>query len=583
VLCVTSGWACYVLMTEGPAPPGTAGGARPTPQYLDVPDLVPARMVNAFVYCPRLFYLEWISSQFEPSVDTVEGDWVHRVTDQPTGAAPLPDAGELVAARSLLLSSERLGLVGRLDLVEGAGGGVVPVDTKKGTAPDLPEGAWESDRVQLCIQGMLLQDAGYECDHGFVYYAASRKRVRVSFDDQLRAKALSTVEQLRRVAAGGAVPEPLVDSPKCPRCSLVGICLPDEINALAKRAQRKPRRLVPSDPDPQPAYVTEPGAWVGKSGGRIEVTSSGQMLASFREIDVSQLCLYGNVQVSSQVVRDLLADGAVICWFSYGGWFTGIATGLPSKYAALRLAQYAASTGERSLVLSQAITAGKIKNSRVLLRRNARGDVTGELAALQETVSSVAQATSRESLLGIEGAAARTYFGAFPAMLSPGVLALPGSPFDFAGRNRRPPRDPVNCLLSYLYALLVKDLTVACLAVGLDPYYGFYHRPRYGRPALALDLAEEFRPLVAESVALQVVNNGEVKPSDFIVRAGGVALTPNGRKKLISAYERRLAHVATHPEFGYKVSYRRALEVQARLLGAYLLGEVPAYVPFVTR
>src|SRR5579875_282826 len=384
VLCVTSGWACYVLMTEGPAPPGTAGGARPTPQYLDVPDLVPARMVNAFVYCPRLFYLEWISSQFEPSVDTVEGDWVHRVTGQPTGAAPLPDAGELVAARSLLLSSERLGLVGRLDLVEGAGGGVVPVDTKKGTAPDLPEGAWESDRVQLCIQGMLLQDAGYECDHGFVYYAASRKRVRVSFDDQLRAKALSTVEQLRRVAAGGAVPEPLVDSPKCPRCSLVGICLPDEINALAKRAQRKPRRLVPSDPDPQPAYVTEPGAWVGKSGGRIEVTSSGQMLASFREIDASQLCLYGNVQGSSQVVRDLLADGAVICWFSYGGWFTGIATGLPSKYAALRLAQYAASTGERSLVLSQAITAGKIKNSRVLLRRNARGDVTGELAALQE-------------------------------------------------------------------------------------------------------------------------------------------------------------------------------------------------------
>ncbi|MGC8628264.1 MAG: CRISPR-associated endonuclease Cas1, partial [Acidimicrobiales bacterium] len=287
--------------------------------------------------------------------------------------------------------------------------------------------------------------------------------------------------------------------------------------------------------------------------------------------------------VSSQVVRDLLANDATICWFSYGGWFAGMATGLSSKHVALRLAQYAAGTGERALALSKAVTAGKIRNSRVLLRRNARGNVADELALLQSAVGSVAQASTRETLLGIEGAAARTYFSAFRAMLSDGVLALPGSPFDFLGRNRRPPRDAVNCLLSYLYALLVKDLTVTCEAVGLDPYFGFYHRPRYGRPALALDLAEEFRPLLAESVTIQVVNNGELKPSDFIVRAGGVALTAHGRKKLIGAYERRLGNVVTHPQFGYKVSYRRALEVQARMLGAYLLGEIPAYTPFVTR
>jgi len=570
-------------MTEQPNVEGGVGNPPTGLQDMDVPDLVPARMVNAFIYCPRLFYLEWISSQFEPSADTVEGKWVHRVTDQPTGGAPLPEEGELTAARSLLLSSERLGLVARLDLVEGEHGAVVPVDTKKGAAPDLPDGAWEADRVQLCIQGMLLQEAGYECDYGFVYYAASRRRVRVDFDSALKAAVSHTLEELRKVAAGSLAPEPLVDSPKCPRCSLVGICLPDEINVLRMRSQRKPRRLVPSDRDPQPVYVTEPGAWVGKSGGRIEVTCSGQKLASFREIDVSQLCLYGNVQVSSQVVRDLLAAEAVVCWFSYGGWFVGIATGLPSKHVALRLAQYAAATGKRSLALSQAIMAGKIRNSRVLLRRNARTDVASELSALQEAIVSVAQATNRESLLGIEGAAARTYFAAFSAMLSDDVLMLPGSPFSFAGRNRRPPRDPVNCLLSYLYALLTKDLTVTCGAVGLDPYFGFYHRPRYGRPALALDLAEEFRPLIAESVVLQVINNGEVKSSDFIVRAGGVALTSKGRKKLITAYERRLAHVVTHPEFGYKVSYRRALEVQARLLGAYLLGEVPTYAPFVTR
>jgi CRISPR-associated protein Cas1 len=155
--------------------------------------------------------------------------------------------------------------------------------------------------------------------------------------------------------------------------------------------------------------------------------------------------------------------------------------------------------------------------------------------------------------------------------------------FDFEHRNRRPPRDPVNCLLSYLYALLVKDLTAVCCGVGFDPYLGFFHKPRFGRPALALDLAEEFRPLVADSVVVNLINNGEVQPSNFIVRAGGVALTPEGRKIVIAAYERRLDVEATHPLFDYRVSYRRLFEVQARLLGAYLLREVPEYVPFTTR
>lgn len=121
------------------------------------------------------------------------------------------------------------------------------------------------------------------------------------------------------------------------------------------------------------------------------------------------------------------------------------------------------------------------------------------------------------------------------------------------------------------------------LLVGLDPYLGFYHRPRFGRPALALDIAEEFRALVSESVVLQVINNGEVTPRDFIVRAGGVALTARGRRAVLSAYERRLSHEVRHPLFGYRVTYRRLLEVQTRLLAAHLLDEVPEYVPFTTR
>jgi CRISPR-associated protein Cas1 len=138
-------------------------------------------------------------------------------------------------------------------------------------------------------------------------------------------------------------------------------------------------------------------------------------------------------------------------------------------------------------------------------------------------------------------------------------------------------------LLSYLYGLLAKDLTVTAYAIGFDPYLGFYHRPRFGRPALALDLAEEFRPIVADSVALNLINNGEIAPSDFVVRAGGVALTSSGRRRVLVAYERRLDHEIKHPTFGYRISYRRVLEVQARVLAAAVLGEIPEYVPFTTR
>jgi CRISP-associated protein Cas1 len=164
------------------------------------------------------------------------------------------------------------------------------------------------------------------------------------------------------------------------------------------------------------------------------------------------------------------------------------------------------------------------------------------------------------------------------------VGLLAGGPaFDVSGRNRRPPKDPVNALLSFVYSLLVKDLTVTLQAVGFDPLLGFFHRPRYGRPSLALDLAEEFRPLIGDSVVLTLINNGEVGASSFVSQAGASALTEAGRRSVLAAYERRLETEVTHPLFGYRVSYRRILEVQSRLLARTLLGEIEEYPNFCTR
>ncbi len=540
-------------------------------------------MVNEFTYCPRLFHLEWVQARFADNLDTEEGSFVHRVVDEGGGRLPEPEkADELKAARSVQLSSERLGLVATIDILEpGADGAVVPVDYKKGSPADNPHQAYPPERIQLCVQGLLLQDAGYTCDYGYLYFNTTRTRVRVDFDQELLDETLATLVRLREVATSDLPPPPLVDSPKCPRCSLVGLCLPDETNALANRLQRKPRRLMPSGTDAMPLHVTEPGTYLGKDQGLITVSVKRTKITEIRLIDVSQLCVYGNVQVSTQLLRELMDRDVPIAHFTGGGWFAGITHGMPSKHVGLRLRQ-AALVAQGGLPLARQVVAGKISNSRVLLRRNAKADIGSAIERLTSAVAEAERAPSVSVLLGVEGAAARTYFEAFPAMLS-NAESLPGATFTFSGRTRRPPTDAVNCLLSFGYALLTKDLTITTLLVGFDPYMGFYHRPRYGRPALALDLAEEFRPLIVDSTVMAAINNGEVQPKHFEQRGPGVSLTKDGRRAFLRAYERRMETEVTHPVFGYKITYRRVLEVQARMVGAFMLGEVPDYRPFRTR
>jgi CRISPR-associated protein Cas1 len=337
----------------------------------DVPDLVPARMVNEFTYCPRLFFLEWVQARFEDNTDTVDGRYQHRVVDREGGAAPLPDEGELLSSRSVLLSSPRLGLVGRVDLIEGDGGMVRPVDYKRGSPPDKPEHSWDPERVQLCVNGLLLRDAGYRCDEGVLYFVEARRRVVVPFDDELVARTSEMLAGLRQVASADLPPPPLIDSPKCPRCSLVGICLPDETNALLARSDRPVRRLLPRDPAARPIYVAEQGTTVGHRQGRVEVTRKGEIVQTVRMIDVSQLSVYGNVQITTQLLRQLFAREIPVCWFSYGGWFQGIAEGLPSKHVELRRRQVALAH-QGGLAIASRMVEGKVRNARTLLRRNGR-------------------------------------------------------------------------------------------------------------------------------------------------------------------------------------------------------------------
>lgn len=539
-------------------------------------------MLNEFAYCPRLAYLEYVQGEFEDSVDTVEGRSQHRRVDQPSGVLPdNPQEGEIIHARSLWLSDESLGLTAKCDLVEGEGVVVTPVDYKHGKAPNIPDHAWEPERVQLCAQGLLLRASGYQCTSGVVYYVASKQRVSVEFDAALVQRTHELLEAARAMRMAGPIPPPLIDSPKCPRCSLVGICLPDETNLIRGASVKVDdvRRLTPARDDALPLYVQAQGAVVGKAGDVLEIKMKGEVVESVRLMDVSHLAIFGNVQVTTQATRELCERAVPITYFSYGGWFRGITTGLTHNNVALRCRQYATGMNpELALPIARQVVFGKIKNCRTLLQRNHVDPPESTLAELDRLAGQALMAPAIGTLLGIEGAAALVYFAAFH-----GMIKADGVTFDFRGRNRRPPLDPVNAVLSFVYAMLAKQVMISSLAVGFDPHMGFYHQPKYGRPALALDFMEEFRPLVADSVCLSLINGGELMASDFVKRGPEIALKDTGRKQVIRAFERRLDQLVTHPLFGYSISYRRVIELQARLLSRHLFGEIPVYPVFRTR
>ena len=592
-------------------------------------DLLPARMLNEFVYCPRLFYLEHVDGLFAHNVDTKEGDARHRRVDAKTD--PLPKVKELAEgeretlhARSVTWASDQLGVIAKLDLIEATGVQATPVDYKRGSpkkSSDGALGAWDPERVQVCVQALVLREHGYQCEEAVLFFWETRQRVRITIDDELVAQTLAAIESARQTIDAGTLPPPLLDSPKCPRCSLVGICLPDETNCCARSggtsastffqpmlfdvgpqfgmnnrvsemAPVKTRQLITPRDDKRPLYLNTQGYTVGVSAKVLRIKSKGNLVQEVRLNDLNQVSLFGSVQVSTQAIQALLGAEIPLLYFSFGGWFHGMTQPVGLKNILWRREQFRmADSEEFCLSLARSLVSGKIRNQRTLLMRNHVEPPSRSLKFLKAMDWEAQRAESLSELLGIEGIAARTYFENFPGMIKVDSSSAldndaPGaSPFrfDFTRRNRRPPRDPVNALLSLGYSLLAKDLTIAAAATGLDPYIGFYHQPRFGRPALALDLMEPFRPLVVDSAVLSVINQRMVTESDFLAAGEAVALTPTGRKAFFRAYEQRMDQLVTHPLFDYRVSYRRLLEIQVRLLARVLLGEIREYPTFVTR
>ncbi|MFW6106588.1 MAG: CRISPR-associated endonuclease Cas1, partial [bacterium] len=505
-------------------------------------DLLPIRMLNEYAYCPRLFHFMHVEGRWADNAFTVQGRNVHRRTDKldhvlpdavggassagkTEGATASSDAGQAgdakdqpagdkppAVSRSVVLGSEQLGLTGKLDLVATDSDEAIPVETKRGRVPNTEQRCYEPERVQLMAQGLLLREHGYTCKRGALYFAGSRTRVDVPFTAELEARTRELATAARQAAADGTLPPPLDDSPKCHGCSLAGICLPDETRALSESREARPlpdvRRLFAARDEAVPLYVQEQGARVGKSGESLVVRKRKEQLARVPRKDVSQLVLCGSVGVSAQALNFLCQEGVPVVHLTTGHWFCGITTGITLKNAFVRAAQFkAAESKPRCLQLARAVVAAKGANQRTILRRNgqtaarlgASAACKTDLGEMSELLVKAAQAKSAQQLLGLEGNLAARYYANFAAMLSPRDF---DADWDFTKRTRRPPTDPVNAMLSFGYALLAKECTVATLTEGLDPWWGLYHRPRHGRPALALDLMEEFRPIVVDSAVI---------------------------------------------------------------------------------
>lgn len=336
-------------------------------------------------------------------------------------------------------------------------------------------------------------------------------------------------------------------------------------------------------------YVIEQGAEVGCDGERITIRRDRAVIGSVPLVKINDIVIFGNIGLSTPAIKRLLDRGIEVTFMTVDGRYHGRLIGEVTAHVALRQAQYLRTANpEWTLHQAQAIVAGKLRNQRVLLQRFTRNrtDPPAELQAIIDDLDSyqarLHRTTQLGSLLGVEGSATARYFR--------GIRGLLGEQWGFAARRRRPPPDPVNVLLSLGYTLLSHKVLGAVQAAGFDPYMGILHQLDYGRPSLALDLMEEFRPLLVDSLVLRVCGDGRLTPEDFTPgtdEARPIIFGEAGKRRFLEAFEERMRTEATHPEGADsgpgRVSYLRCLDLQARRMARVIHGQIDVYTPFTAR
>lgn len=518
---------------------------------------IPIGVVAHHAFCPRRAWLE-VHGERTDTAQMAVGVRDHAAVDDGTTGRP-------ERLRRVEVGSSLLGLVGRCDTVESDDDGALTVVEHKAAPVRRSVESTHPQRVQLALQALCLRERGYRVKAAAVWFSTGRKRVPIELDDELLDAARSEVASCRTVLGAPRAPEPLADDGRCRGCSHVSVCLPDE-----HRARQSARRIGVGDPAGRVLHLSTPGSRASLRRGRIEVRSRDTQVDVPLE-QVVGLVVHGNADVSSALVRETLFRGYAIVWCTWSGRVVGWATPANGPNGDARGRQHRFGDDQR-LAVARRIVAAKIGNQRRLLRRHG---LDGHVR-LAELRARVPDGRTTAELLGLEGRSAAVYFGELGGCLKPAWATL-------RLRSGRPARDPINAALNVVYGLLLADALRAVAACGLDPAGGVIHSAGRNKPALALDLVEEFRSPVADAVVVGAVNNGELRERSFRTDLDAVRMSEPGRKSLIAAYERRVSTTFRHPSFGYEVTWRRAMEVQARMLLAVFCGERAEYDPVEVR
>lgn len=532
---------------------------------------LPISLIAHTVFCPRRAWLE-AAGETIPSVAIEAGQAAHARID--ARADP-----RRMRHQSVPVHSDELNLVGVCDLALGVGEAVELIEYKSAPLRRRPE-ITHAQRIQLALQRLCLEENGTQVTAQSVYFTTHRKLVPVELLADDFAAAREFVAQTRHIISDKSAPAPLVDDPRCNRCSHAGVCLPDEHNYLVSDEGTNTRaRVSVANPDGQVLHLTTPGARAAIQRGRVKVTRGEDVLGDLPVEMIVGLVVHGNVDLSTALIRELLWRGVSIVWCSGSGRVIGYSSSTRSANGLARQRQRLHSA-QGNLLLAREFVASKIANQATQMRRSARDKHPKSVAALRNAARRALQAESVTELYGIEGDAAALYFSNFPAMMGGGADWFAAR---WVGREGRLALDPTNVALNFCYGLLLADVVRAVLACGLDPHDGFLHSSSRNKPALGLDLMEQFRPVVADSVVLGTINNGELQPSMFTDALGSTRLRDDGRRVLTAAYERRVQNRFQHPVFDYSVTWRRAMEVQARMVLGVLDGSQPSYVGIRTR
>jgi CRISPR-associated protein Cas1 len=517
-------------------------------------DEIPFYAINAYVYCPYRYYLEHVQGIFADNEHITEGRFIHSLKNKDSRW------GSKTKRSGVYVGSHTYGIYGYIDYVNQDDESAYPVEIKKSSSRTL----YVNDRMQVVAEAVALEETlGIRVSRGVVKYEGSGKRFNVSCDEKAREKLAAVLKDMRSILQGISLPKPRRTT-KCNGCSLVDKCLPEDKNLK--------KSVTPLSERKDSLYILQQGATVGKTGKSFSVSFNGETVTRVPAFSTARIMLYGMSSITTPAIRLAVEENIPVNYLTMTGSFVAKVESATGKNVRLRKKQYSVlDSPEKSLDIAKRVIEAKIFNQRTSLRRLSRSSkIKASSDSLKRFQALALKAKDVDSLRGIEGMASEEYFSQLALMIP--------KEYSFSGRNRRPPKDEVNALMSFAYSLLMTEILGQLEASGLDPYFGFMHSTAYGKPALALDMMEHFRP-VMDVMIRNLLSSKRLAKTDFVIQSEGVFLKEKAKKTFLEAYRQRTLQKTTHQLVEGKIEYVRLFEMEARMLCKELLGEA-AYEPY---